>query len=253
MARPTPPEHDVLADLNSYADHLRDWIAAHPKPVIAAGLVILGIAGLASATHWWVGNREERASAAIASVQRDYRAAMGAPSGGGDVPEPANPETARNARMEYGTRLLDAAREHEGSAAAELARLNAADLFEHAGASDRAQEAIDAALQGLGADSPIRGLALRRRAALLEAGGRHADAAAAYLEASEIPDFPLRTWSRADAARCFAEVGESERAAEIARALESESDTENLPPHLSQRLASLRAGAAAAPPAAPTP
>lgn len=254
MARPTPPEHDVLDDLNSYADHLRDWIAAHPGPVIAAGVAILGIAAAASGAHWWVSKRADRASAAIAAVERDYRTAMGAQPGAVEVPEPANPETARNTRMEYGEKLLAVAREH-GGAAARIGSLSAADLFARAGASDRAAEAVDAALQGIASDDPVRGLALRRRASILEAGGKYADAASAYLEAAEVPGFALRTWSRADAARCLVDAGDRPRAIEIARALESEPDAAALPPHLGALLAGLRASAAeaSAPPSPATP
>ncbi len=238
-----PPTHDVLDDLNSYADHLREWVAKNPVPIIAGGVLVLGIAAAIGVTRWWEERSHDMAAAAFATIDREYRAAMGATPGSIEVPEPANPETARSTRMDFATRLLAAADEHAGSGIARAARLEAADLFSRAGAEDRAAEALKSAMDGLPDSDPVRGLLLRRSAVTHESAGRWSEAAADYLAASEIERFPLRVWSKADAARCLAEAGDAARAAELARSLESDATASTLPPHLVQILSGLRAAA----------
>lgn len=247
MARPTPPTHDVLDDLNSYADHLREWVARNPVPIIATGILVLCIAGAIGGYRWWETERQDGAAAAVAKLSEEYRAAMGAQPGSAEIAEPANPETARTTRMDFATRLMAAADEHSGAASARIARLQAADLFARAGADDRANDAIAASLEGVSANDPLRGLLLRRSAAAHESAGHWAEAAAAYLAAGEIEGFPLQLWSKADAARCFAEAGDRSRAADLSRAIESDpAAAAALPPHLTEILEGLRSGAAAA-------
>lgn len=244
MARPTPTQHDVLDDINSFADHLRDWIAANPGPVIGAAAVVLLTALGVSTWRYVDGRREDRAAAALAKLDDGYRTAMGAAPGAVEIPEPANPETARATRREYATKLLELAASESGTAAAVLARLAASDRLIEVGDGPKALEELQATLPLVGADDPVRGLVLERIAAAEESAGRWKEAAEAHAEAAGLTSFPLRAWSKAEAARCFAQAGDLGRAGAFARELEADpAAMQGLPPHLVAELAEIRAKA----------
>lgn len=254
MARPTPTQHDVLDDINSFADRLRDWIAANPVPVIAGAAVVLLAAGSLSAWRWWDGRREDRAAMELAKLDEGYRTAMGAMPGSIEIQEPANPETARATRREYATKYLDLASSEAGSTAAIVARLSAAARLDEVGDDPKALEELRATLPLVGSADPLRGLVLDRIASAEESAGNWKAAAEAYAEAASLTTYPLRSWAKAEAARCFAQAGDLGRAAAFARELAAEPEaTQGLPPHLQAELAEIRARAPEAPeaPAAP--
>ena len=62
----------------------------------------------------------------------------------------------------------------------------------------------------------------------------------AHEAASAIEAHPLRYWALADAARCYAQAGETGRAKALADRLELEAPTLNLPPHVRTKLRELR-------------
>ncbi len=235
--------HTTLEELESYADRIAHWIATNPIAVVAIiAAILLAAAGYGGWTAY-TAHREDAGSAALAKVEREFLDAMGASAGSTEVVEPANPETAKAVRREYAEKLLAVANEHAGSAAAAVARITAGDLLEKAGEPGQATEAWQAGMAGLGSRDPLRGIALQRIAAAREAEGKWADAGAAYLEAAELPGFPLQQWALADAARCYAEAGELDRATGIANRLAADADSRELPPHLAQQMAELRARA----------
>jgi len=251
LARPThTPPHDVLDDINSFADHLRDWIAGNPVPVVTGAVLALALAAGVGGWRWWDTRREDRAAAALAKLEGEYRTAMGAGPGVAEVPEPANPETATATRREYATKLLALAQENDGTGAATLARLAAADRLSEVGEMPQAADELRAALPDLSASNPVRGLVLLRIAAAEESAGHWREAAEAYAEAGALPSFPLQAWAKADAARCYREAGDGARALALAQELGADpSATVNLPPNLSAALAEIRSGAPAATPA----
>lgn len=253
MARPTTP-HDVLDDINSFADHLRDWIAGNPLPVIGGAVLILALAGGVGAWRWWDGRQEDRAAAALAKLEDGYRTAMGAVPGAVDLPEPANPETAKATRRDYATKFLELASSESGTKAAILARLAAGDRLVEIGDRDAALQELQAALPQVGKGDPLRGLVLERIAAIEEAAERWKEAAEAHAEAGSLDAYPLRLWARAEAARCFARAGDLGRAAAYVQEIEADPTAkQSLPPHLVAALAEIRAKAPESPEASAAP
>lgn len=241
------------------ADRLRDWISSNPLPVLAGAALVLAAAGAFGGWRAWSAGREDRASLAAAEVERDYLKAMGAAPGSVEIVEPANPETGKNVRREYSEKFLAVAAEHPRSRAAWSARIAAGDLLLAAGEIERAIEVWNEAVATLDRADAGRGLALQRIASAHENAGRWKDAGEAYAAAGEVPGFPLRTYTLAQAARSFVEAGDTERAIAIARTLELQPGDTTLPGHLQALIGDLRARgglgaqAAGAPPAAEPP
>jgi len=233
--------HGTLEEIESIADQIMSWIGSNPAAVVAVALSILIAAGAYGGWVAWQSSREDRASFALASLERDYLKAMGAAPGTTEISEPANPETGKALRKEFGQKLLTMASENPRTAAATVARLTAGDLLAATGEPDQALEAWQSALAGVGRNPALRGVALRRLATALEAQSKWSEAAAANLEAGELVGFPLRHWALADAARCYAEAGDTDRAARIAARVGSDESSEELPPNLTAQLAELRA------------
>jgi hypothetical protein len=98
--------------------------------------------------------------------------------------------------------------------------------------------------------SALAALARTRLAGGLEAAGDPAAAAEAYLSAGQIEAFPGRIPALGDAARCFAQAGQNERALEVFAGL-SEEEVARLPVYVTARMAELRILTSAAAPAAP--
>ena len=237
--------HTTLEELESYADRIAHWIGTNPIAVVAfIALILIAAAGYGGVKAY-TGHREDAGSAALAKVERAFLDAMDASAGSIEIVEPANPETAKTVRRDYAQKLLAVADEHSGSAAAAVARITAGDLLAKAGDPGPATEAWRAGMAGLGARDPLRGIALQRIAAARKAEGQWAEAGAAYLEAAELPGFPLRRWALADAARAYAEAGDLDRATGIAVRVAADGDAKELPPHLEQQMAELRARAGA--------
>jgi predicted negative regulator of RcsB-dependent stress response len=234
--------HTTLEELESVADRIVHWIGANPVVVIALGGSILLAAAVYSGWVAWRSSHEDRASFALASIERDYLKAMGAPPGATEITEPANPETAKAVRQEFAQKLLSMADENPGTAASTVARLTAGDLLAAGGDPQKALEAWQGALAGVGRNQMLRGIVLRRVATGLEAQSKWSEAAAAHLEAGELTGFPLRRWALADAARCFAEAGDMDRATATANRVENEGGaSEELPPSLVAKLTEIRA------------
>jgi len=205
----------------------------------------------------WSHSQANRGSAALATLHGDFVVAMGGKVTDVEVPEPANPETAKTVRTEYADKYLALAKEWRGSPTGALALLEAGQLFAKLGNSDRALEVFQQASAEAPATSPIRGVLESRIGHMLEAKGDFAAAAAAHEAAGAVPDFPLRDDALADAARCYAEADKPEQALSIYQRLKSESPDLKLPPHVEARLAEIEArgfssAPAAAPAAAPT-
>lgn len=242
MARGTQTTaHTTLEEIESIADRIASWISANPVAVIVlAGSILLAAASYGGWTAWR-SSREDSASFALASLERDYLKAMGAAPGATEITEPANPETGKAVRREFAEKLLAMANEHSRTSASTVARITAGDLLAAAGEPEKALDAWQAALGGVGRNPALRGVALRRIATAYEAQSNWSQAAAANLEAGELAGYPLRQWALADAARCYAEAGDLERAASIANQVESEGPPGELPPSLVAKLAELRA------------
>jgi hypothetical protein len=246
---------ETLHEIESIFDRIAGWVAHNPVGVLSTLAVILIAAAATGGYRAWRADREAKASAEVAAIEAEYLRAMGASPGQIDVPEPANAEAAAETRREYATRLAEAADRLDGSRAGVMARLRAGQLRAELGERDAALADWRAAADDAPDGSALEALARTRLAAGLESAGDAAGAAEAYWAAGRVPEFPGRVLALGDAARAFADAGQTERALEIYRGLTAE-EVEQLPVHVAARLRELAvrrelAPAAAAAPAAP--
>lgn len=232
---------DTLEQLESLGDRLMSWVSANPVIVLGVAAAILLTAATIGGVRAWRASSADAASAAVAAIRLEYVRAMGGEPGDVDVPEPANPETARQVRTEFVERFASFAREHRGTPAQVLAALEASRIYEALGAEEQAREVLQAAADAQPASSPIRAVALRRVAALAEGSGDFEAAARAHLAAADTPGYPLRLEALADAARCWAEAARPDEALALFARIQNEAPEYRLPPHVQARLAELQA------------
>jgi len=236
------PPGELVQELDSVFERGAHWVGQHPQIVLAAIGAVLVAAAIAGGVHSMRESAAHAAEAEVAGVYDAYLAAMGAPAGAREVPEPANPEVGRRTREEFAAKLLAAAKGHDDTAAAALGRLQAADLLEQNGDADGAFAARELAARSAPSDSGVAAIALSRYAVALEAKGDLERAAEAFADAGEIQS-PARALALADAARCYAQAGNTKRALELfARAEKLGAD--EIPMHVRQRLIELRASTA---------
>ncbi len=230
----------TLDEIESTGDRITEWIIENPVPILAVGgAIVVLAAGYAFALSRAESTRVE-ASAALGAVQADFRRAMGASPEDVIVPEPANPETARKVREEYLTRFAEVADEHEGTAGGALAALEAGSLEQALGRDDAAVTAWSEAANTLGSDDALRALLELRVAAVHEEAGRWTEAGEAFERAADIQSFPMRQTARAEAARCFAEAGDVDRALAAYEQIQREDPDAFLPEHVEARLRELQ-------------
>jgi tetratricopeptide (TPR) repeat protein len=229
---------ELVQELDSVFERGAAWVGDHPQIVLLAIGALLAVAALVGG----VGSMRERnakaAEAEVSGVYDAYLAAMGASPGAREVPEPANPEVGRKTREEFSAKLLAAANNHGGSAAAVAGRLQAADLLEQNGDAAGAFAARELAAKSGPRGSGATAIALTRYAVALEMQGNLQAAAEAFETAGEI-DSPGQALALADAARCWALKGDEARALALyARAEKLGVDA--VPVHVRQRLIELR-------------
>jgi tetratricopeptide (TPR) repeat protein len=245
-----PETPDVVVELESGAERLAGWVRANPWIAAGIGVAVLAIAGAAGGYGSWRKSREESASNALDLVRVEYLREMGAPAGAIEVPELANPKAGQEIRQRFATRFQEVGASQRGTAAGTLALLEAADLLDALGRRDELAALYDEA--ALSAATPaLRALVLRRTAYLHEDAGRWAEAAAAHEQAAAIPEYALRRWALADAARCRQAAGDSTAALALYDRLQAEAPDLALPDHQAAQVRELRAAAAAAPAAKP--
>jgi len=231
----------TLDEIESLGDRLAEWVGANRIMVISVAAAIL-----VSAAGWGIftsteTQATEQASADLAQVEREYLVAMGAAPGDIDIVEPANPETARNTRTEFEGRFREVAEAHAGSASAALAWIHVGTLQLELGNRAAGIETWRATADALAADDQLRAILLVRIASAQEDEGRFTEAAQAYEAASEVPGYPLRYRSLADAARCYAEAGDAMRAVALLDRLESIEPRPQIPDATRAKLLELRA------------
>ncbi len=232
---------ETLEEIQSLADRIADWVSQNPAWVLGAALGILIVAGGYGFIASMRESAAEKASTALATVQNQYREAMGTTPDGLIVLEPANPETARQTRSDFLESFREVAENHAGSAAGALAWLEVGALQEALGQREDAIAVWETAQAGMDADAVGRALILVRMAGAYEEDTRWLEAGEAFERASEVDRYPLRYAALADAARCFAEAGADERAVMAFDRVESEAGDLRVPEHIRSRLSELKA------------
>lgn len=231
----------TLDEIESTGDRVTEWVSNNPRPILGTGAAIILIAAsyaLITSTHEAT---LEDASAALSAVQSDYRKAMGASPDDVEVSEPANPETARRVREEYVERFRSVVSEHPGTAGALLAGLEIGLLEQALGRPENALATWLQTAEAAGPDDPIGALVALRVAAAYESEARWVEAGEAFERAADVERFPLRHSARADAARCYAEGGEIDRALTAFARVKAEDPDGFLPEHLRAQLLELQA------------
>ena len=166
--------------------------------------------------------------------------AMGADPNALTVPELANPAAAAEIRSEFSEQFGAVAEAHAGTVAAALARLEQGNLSAMAGETGGAIEIWKGALDDLDGNQNFQAIFEQRIGQAYEEEARWLEAAESYARAGAVESYPLRHWALAEAARCFLQADEIERARELALTLNTDALELALPQHLSAMLAELR-------------
>ena len=233
------PTAETLRELEASSDRIADWAsdnAALILGVIAAVLVIAAGIGLYTQAG---ANSRDAAADDLAMATSQYRQAMGADPLGGGIPEPANPELGERTRVKFVERFIEVAQAHTGTSAGALAWLEAGQLQTELGRLEAAAESFSHARDSA-KGTAIAALGSIRLASLAEGRGDAATAAQSYEAAAGIESYPLRANALADAARCWVEAEEPERALAAFQRLESEFPDDTVDPAVASLLAEVR-------------
>ncbi len=241
---------DTLEELESVGERLAQWVGANPAIVLGvSAAILLGAAGYGG-YRAYARSQAAKASTALATLHSEFVTAMGGKVTDIEIPEPANPETAKAVRTEYAEKYVAVAKEWSGTPTAALGLLEASELFAKLDNADRALEVSIQASEQTPADSPIRAVTAARVAQLQEEKLDFEAAAKSYEAAAAIPGNPLRADALAQAARSWAEAGKTEQALAIYQRLKTETLDLKLAPHVEARLEELAARAGASAPVA---
>jgi tetratricopeptide (TPR) repeat protein len=231
-----------LDEIQSQGDHLSEWISQNPTLILGVVGAILGVTALYVLVVSGIDGSRQDASTEIAKVKNEFRRAMGGGlTGTIEIPEPANPETARNIREEYIDRFQELAASHEGTEMGGYALIQSANLQSALDDDEASLESYQQALAPFSADEAMRGIILERIAGLHEASGDLEAATTSHLEASEIASYPLRYFALLNAARTQAEAGLDELAIANFERVTQESPDLRIPEHTQAMLLELKA------------
>jgi len=234
---------ETLEAIESWGDRALAWVTENPTPVLAIAVAALLVAGVVGLTRDWSDSSANESAAALARVQHDYRIAMGGTPGSIDVPEPANPETARRIRSETVAHYEQVATDYAGTTAGALALLEAGKLQQELGDTDAAIATFERGLRDIPEGDPIRAFLWSRIASVHESAGRYAAAADADEKAAAIESYPLRFDALADAARLWALAGDTDRALAAYERIQVEAPELKLPPYVEARLVEMQRAA----------
>jgi tetratricopeptide (TPR) repeat protein len=233
------PTAETLKGLEESGDRVAEWAAENAALILGAIAAVLVIAGAAGLYVQHDDNSRDAAADSLALATSQYRQAMGADPVGGPIPEPANPELGEKTRSEYVERFVQVARDHENTTAGALAWLEAGQLQTELGRLEAAAESFGRA-RDAAEGSAIEALGSVRLASLAEGRGDAASAASAYEAAADVTAYPLRAGALADAARCWVDAGEEDKALAAFQRLEVEFPDGTIPPHISSLMAAIR-------------
>lgn len=241
MARKTKPSptSEALRELEESGDRVAEWASEHAAVILGAIAAILVLAGGAGLYMQADRNERDQAADALAIATSQYRLAMGADAVEGPIPEPANPELAEQTRSEFVERFTEVAREHAGTGAGALAWLEAGHLQTELGRLEAAAESF-AKARDESSGTAIAAIGAMRIGNLAEGRGDPATAAQSYEAAAAIETYPLRATALGEAARCWVEAGENEKALAVFQRLEAEFPDQVVPPQIASLIAEVR-------------
>jgi tetratricopeptide (TPR) repeat protein len=230
---------ETLAEMEATGDRLADWASHNAALILGA---IAGILVIAAGVGFWMqhgSNERDAAANALAVTTSQFRQAMGADPAGGPIPEPANASLAAKTRREFATAFEAVGRDHSGTTAGAIAQLEAGGLYLALGEPETAAERFQSARAAAGRTA-IGALAAVRVAGLAESQGDLRAAAEAFEAAAGIVAYPLRASALAEAARCWAAAGDTEKALSLYRRFQSDFPDDVLPPQIEARLIELQ-------------
>ncbi len=233
---------EALDEIEHRGDDLYEWIIANPMPILAGGGIVLALAAIWGFASSGMDSSRLSASSDIAEAKNEYRVAMGGRYGGSlDVPEPANPQAARETREEYVGRFQALADEHAGSEMGSYALVQVGTLQAELDDVDAALASFQKALEPYAANHAMRGILFERIALLHERKGDLDAAAQAHVDASAITRYPLRYFALVNAARTQAEAGKTDEAIATFDRISAEAPDLQIPEHTQSMLLELKA------------
>jgi tetratricopeptide (TPR) repeat protein len=225
--------------MEASGDRIAEWASRNAVLILGAIAAVLVVAGGVGLYAQHGQDKRDEAADALALATSRYRQAMGADPVGGPVPEPANAELAEETRSEYVERFMEVARSHAGTVPAALAWLEAGHLQVQLGRLEAAAESFGRVREEA-AGTPIAAMGAMRLAGLAEDRGDPKTAAEAYEAAAAIDGYPLRASALSDAARCWVDAGDPQRAIAAFQRLENEFPDEPVSPPVQALIAELR-------------
>lgn len=254
MAQRTKDEPaGTLEELESLGERIAQWVGANPVLVLGIAGLVLTLAAGVGGYRAYTKARSDRASTALAALHTDFVTAMGGKPTDNEVPEPANPETAKTVRTDFAARYEQLAREWSGTATGSLALLEAGELREKLGDGAKALELWMLAAQGAASDSPVLGVIRSRIGHFEEDRGDFEAAARSHDAAASVVGYPLHNDALEAAARTWAEAGKPEQALAQYHRLKTEAPEFQVAPYVEARMSEIESRAGTAPPPTSAP
>ena len=232
------PADETLHEIESVFDRVANWISGNPLTFLGSVAGLLLLAAAVGFTNLHSERQAEQAAAAVSELQCDYFRSSGSAAGVFAETTPANPEVAKQLKDEYLEKFLAAADEYSGSVAGIQALLEAASIKAELEGPSEAMELLRKA-KAAASGSDLASLASMRIAGALELTDDPEGAAREYEEAANSETFPGRLQALVEAARCYADAGDDQRAVALFARLESEAPEFAMPPHVRSQLQAL--------------
>lgn len=230
---------NALREMEASGDRVAEWASENAKWILAATAGVLILAAGTGLYFQQAATARDEAATALALTSGRYRLAMGADITAGPITEPANLELAASTRTQFAQEFAELALQHAGTAAGALAWLEAGNLQAELGMQEEATASFEAARVAANGRA-LEAIAATRLAGLAEERGDVAAAAEAYELAAAVEAYPLRAAALAEAARCWAEAGDADRALAVFQRIETDFPDELVAPQVAALIAELR-------------
>ncbi len=230
----------ALDEIESAGDRVVIWLAEKQWILLALAVTILLVTGVWAYLSSTAEESTSAADTALSEAQIGYRLAMGATPGGVTIPEPANPEVARQIRQDFAARFTEVGEAHVGTAPGAVAFLEAGKLQQALGETEAAIASYEAGVDSLPADDALRGFLWSRLGSVYEESGSWAEAAAVYAKAGALTRYAIHAGATASAIRAYIRSGEPSSALELADELGRTEPDFQLPEFLQAQIDELR-------------